>query len=83
MSAKPPRKAGRPTTRPENKSVKPNVTLRPHLIRQAEEAAARAGMTTSEWFAMALAMQVARDEQAAHPSIACVPDAQKNGTNHP
>lgn len=69
------KKAGRPKGNPERKAVKPNISLRRDLIAEAEAAAAKRGMGLSEYTAMALLKQVARDENpdAAHvPLVALV-----------
>jgi len=62
MSLEPKRKAGRPAGNPANKATKPNISLRPSLIQEAEMWAKKRGIGTSEYCTMALIKQVARDE---------------------
>ena len=56
------KKSGRPPVRPENKAIKPNVTISPSLERDGIEAAEREGISWSAFVTQAINKEIARSE---------------------
>ena len=70
-----PKKAGRPKGDPRKKSIKPNISIRRDLLAELDDAASRRGIGRSDYVAMAIMKQMARDDakqehEGAHASAA-------------